>query len=196
MKKITIGALAALFVICGIGAVLLLNKGNEAKRAEDHTPKIQGLKDITIQAGEKLPDTIKEISANAAVQDVTVDISRVDATKPGEYPITYIYADAEGKEYKKEITCTVAEPGESMDEASPDAVRDTAKDTEQTESETLISSGEETAQEGTVQEETAVLSVPKTGDSDWQMAVHILLLMISSAVLTSACYLRAKRRKI
>lgn len=84
MKKIVIGVLTVVFVICGIGAILLLNKGGGVKRAEENIPKIQGVKDISIQAGDSLPETIKEVKTNAAVKEVTIDISSVDTDKQGK----------------------------------------------------------------------------------------------------------------
>ncbi len=185
MKKIVIGVLTVVFVICGIGAILLLNKGGGVKRAEENIPKIQGLKDISIQAGEKLPETIKEVKTNAAVKEVTIDISSVDTDKPGKYPITYIYVDQKGKVHKKEVKCTVTEPVKNPEEP----IRESVQTSEQKEPEPT-----QHVEAEPVQKET--LPIPKTGDQDWQMAVSILLLMSSSGVITIVCYRKARQRKI
>lgn len=185
MKKIVIGVLTVVFVICGIGAILLLNKGGGVKRAEENIPKIQGVKDISIQAGDSLPETIKEVKTNAAVKEVTIDISSVDTDKPGKYPITYIYVDQKGKVHKKEVTCTVTESVKNPEEP----ILESVQLSEQKESES-----KQQAEAEPVQKET--MPIPKTGDRDWQMAVYIILLMGSSGVITVVCYRKARQRKI
>lgn len=93
MKKIIIGVLAALFVICTAGAVLLLNKGDETRQAEENTSKIQGehpityiytdrdekehKKEVTCTVAEPDADTIREITE----RDADTDTGRLSGTE-------------------------------------------------------------------------------------------------------------------
>lgn len=187
MKKIIIGGLVLVFVLCGIGSFFFLHKGSETKEKEIATPKLYGVEDITVQKGEELPETIQNVSANAAVKDVMVDISRVNTAKAGTYPITYTYTDTKGKEHHQEVMCTVTEPEEKELSAEKES-KVLADEKLQEGSNPEMSKG--------IENEKELTPVPKTGDHDWKIPVYLVLLMLSSATIASVCYVMHKGKKL
>lgn len=109
MKKIMAGLLIImLFAASAAGACFFLRKGAELSR-ESEKPVLEGIRDITVEAGEELPDLRKGLKANRAVKGVTVDASGVDTRAAGIYEILYYYTDASGKRYCRKASCTVTD---------------------------------------------------------------------------------------
>lgn len=116
MKKTML--LIALCAVAGIGAFFMFRKGAEEKEAQEQKAELIGLADITIQEGESLPGSVKEVRGTSAVEEVRIDTSQVNVRKPGTYPIIYDYTDASGKPYQEQILCTVKERPQERDDPS------------------------------------------------------------------------------
>lgn len=101
-KKRIMGVCIILGVMCCLSAGYLMFGEKQEKAG------IQ-VEDISIAAGEELPDLVEDIGQTETVSSVMVDASGVDTGKPGEYPVTYYYADEAGNQYTKSVICTVTE---------------------------------------------------------------------------------------
>ena len=100
-RKKIMSACAVFGVLCCLIAGYLVFGSGKQEKAD-----IQ-VTDVLISAGDELPDLTEDIKQSDSVSNVMVDASEVDTSKPGEYPITYYYADADGNQYAKSVTCTV-----------------------------------------------------------------------------------------
>ena len=112
-RKKIMSACAVFGVLCCLIAGYLVFGGKQEKADIQVT-------DVLISAGDELPDLTEDIKQSDSVSNVMVDASGVDTSKPGEYPITYYYADADGNQYAKSVTCTVTENTDT--ETLPEAV--------------------------------------------------------------------------
>lgn len=107
-KKIKIVCII-LGVVCLGAAAYLLIRGTGADIA---------VQDITIKAGEEIPDLVENVGETKSVTNLMVDASEVDNSVPGTYPITYYYEDSAGNQHTKSVTCTVT--GDNGTEAIPE----------------------------------------------------------------------------
>lgn len=121
-RIIRVCVLCLLLAASAAGAVFFLREG--VRKAEK--PELSGARDFTIEAGGRLPD-LKEGLEARNVETVTVDVSQVDTSTAGVYPIMYHYVSTSGKTYQKKVTCTVVEPEAPV--AGPEEDQD--KNTEQ-----------------------------------------------------------------
>lgn len=109
LKRIMAGiCIIMLFAASAAGACFFLRKGAQ-KAWETQEPVLKGVQDITVEAGEGLPDLKKGLKANRAVKDVTIDVSRVDTEAAGVYEIMYHYTGISGEKYEQKATCTVTD---------------------------------------------------------------------------------------
>lgn len=106
-KKKLMGWCLILAAVCCLGSAFLLGGGK--KQIE---PDITGMKDITINVGDELPNLTAGIEMTESVTGVSVDASAVNKEKPGKYQIIYYYEDEGGNQFSKTVTCTVKAPME------------------------------------------------------------------------------------
>lgn len=99
-RKKIMSACAVFGVLCCLIAGYLVFGGKKEKADIQVT-------DVLISEGDELPDLTEDIKQSDSVSNVMVDASGVDTSKPGEYPITYYYADEAGNQYTKSVICTV-----------------------------------------------------------------------------------------
>ena len=113
MKRIIITIVIVILGIgCGFGAFFMLRTGTDIKQQELEKAELIGLEDIKIERGNELPDTIYHIQGNTNVTKAEVDVTAVDTSKVGTYPIKYTYYDKNKKKYNQTIKCTVYEKKE------------------------------------------------------------------------------------
>ena len=113
MKRIIITIVIVILGIgCGFGAFFSLRTGTDIKQQELEKAELIGLEDIKIERGSDLPDTIYHIQGNTNVTKAEVDVTAVDTSKVGTYPIQYTYYDKNKKKYNQTIKCTVYEKKE------------------------------------------------------------------------------------
>ena len=113
MKRIIITiVIVTLGIGCGFGAFFMLRTGTDIKQQELEKAELIGLEDIKIERGNELPDTIYHIQGNTNVTKAEVDVTAVDTSKVGTYPIKYTYYDKNKKKYNQTIKCTIYEKKE------------------------------------------------------------------------------------
>ena len=113
MKRIIITIVIVILGIgCGFGAFFMLRTGTDIKQQELEKAELIGLEDIKIEKGSELPDTIYHIQGNTNVTKAEVDVTAVDTSKVGTYPIKYTYYDKNKKKYNQTIKCTIYEKKE------------------------------------------------------------------------------------
>lgn len=125
MKRIIITIVIFLFGIgCGFGAFFMLKTGTDMKQEEISKAELIGLEDIRIEKGSKLPDEIYHIKGNENVTNAEVDVTAVDTSTVGTYPIKYTYYDKNKKQYSKTINCTVYEKEVKQDTEEKKDIQD------------------------------------------------------------------------
>lgn len=110
MKRLLITiTLFLLGIGCGFGAFFMLKTGTEIKQEELEKAELVDLEDIRIEKGSALPDEIYHIHGNENVTKAEVDVTSVNTSVAGIYPIKYTYYDKKKKKYSTSIQCIVYE---------------------------------------------------------------------------------------
>lgn len=98
MKRLLITiTLFLLGIGCGFGAFFMLKTGTEIKQEELEKAELVDLEDIRIEKGSALPDEIYHIHGNENVTKAEVDVTSVNTSVAGIYPIKYTYYDKKKK---------------------------------------------------------------------------------------------------
>lgn len=84
----------------------------EAYGVDMEPPVITGAKDLTVTAGQQASyrNGVTATDNADALVTLQVDASQVDLSRPGQYPVVYSAADAQGNRASAAITVTVLEP--------------------------------------------------------------------------------------
>lgn len=110
MKRLLITIILFLLGIgCGFGAFFMLKTGTDIKQEELEKAELVDLEDIKIEKESALPDKIYHIQGNENVTKVEVDVTSVNTSVAGTYPIKYTYYDKKKKKYSTSIHCIVYE---------------------------------------------------------------------------------------
>ena len=106
MKRLLITiTLFLLGIGCGFGAFFMLKTGTEIKQEELEKAELVDLEDIRIEKGSALPDEIYHIHGNENVTKAEVDVTSVNTSVAGIYPIQCIVYENDRKKAtdKKEV---------------------------------------------------------------------------------------------